>query len=687
MKFSKIIVVVFTLMFFSSCVLIHESRNKKRLENVEYETVYKDEEEKEFVSEEEISNRKETEIKDNNKVAAKIEVNPNEIWYHPNPWWRIESKPFSTSKDSLKIRRYAPQYGFSNYIDPITKSTSDEWSTWMNANNLNSYGNSVHHVWQSFISKYKAEMEAHPEYLAEVDGKRPGYGKTSKLCVSNKNVQNLFTEYIKSNIAANPTYSIYSIEPSDGTGFCTCSNCQKFGNVNDQIFQFANIIAREVKKTYPNKQLGLYAYYQHSDIPPFKLEDNIQVIVVPNGFQTVFSPFGMLRAWQKHHSNIGIYEYFGIAQSTGDQPRVTINNFLSNLNFIQKNNGKMLIYEAGANINAILAATMLSKIMMNPDLKWSEVYSKFLDDCFKDSQVPIKRLFDRWHTYGQLNENEINYSLYDLNEANQLAKNPLEVQRIRDLKAYIHFLIVYAEWNKDRTNKNSLIKYFDYLYNSSNRNIVNYGALVTLFAKHYKDDSALNIKYSLPKSKKSWVKYITDKEIDNNFEDDLKKYPPIKINYVSINDFESTLKKSTDYNNINTFEINLLNTKNVFIYSNSLSLKVTPQYKMTDSKALITVSDYLGNYVEQKLIDDGEAYSLSLPQKGLYIVTMNRVSSAKLKLDGQFLVLSGTTSKNQESKYTFYTINQNRQLQKINRTDKLTGTAPYYIIGNINIDK
>lgn len=689
MRYSKILALIFTTIFLSSCVLIQESKNKKRLESVEYETVYKDDDDEDFVFEEEIpnTNTKETEITDNNKVAAKTQTNPNEIWYHPNPWWRIESKPFLVSKDSLKIRRYAPQYGFANYVDPVTKSISNEWSTWLDNNNLNSYGNSVTHSWVSFINKYKKEFESHPEYLSEKDGQRPGYGNTNKLCVSNKSVQNLFVEYIKDRIKATPELDIYSVEPADGAGFCTCANCKKLGSISNQVYFLANVVAKEIKKTYPQKQIGILAYNFHSEVPDFKLEDNLKVVVAPQGYQTIYSPLGIMDAWKKAHNNLGFREYFGIVQRTGDQPRINVQYFLSVINYAQQNNFDMMIYESGANINAVIIASLLSKIMMNPSLTWEEVFNKFLDDSFKDSKVPVKRLLTRWHSYNSMDENEINYSLYDLREAASLAKNPNELQRIRDLKAYVHYLVLYKEWNVKREDINATKKYFDYVYISSNRNIVNVTGLVKLFAKYYKSDQELNTRYIASNKKKEWVNYISDSDIEKNFEADIKKYAPQKMDFLPIAEFDGILAKTPAKSFLSSYSSNIKSRNSQIVYSKNNTLTIKPTYKQDGTKTLISVTGNSGKFVEQKFLNNNESWAVKLPNEGIYTVTQTRVSAVNVNFEGQFLILSETTSTGQEAKYNVYTISSNKQLQKTDRIEKIKGSAPYYIIGNLNIDK
>ncbi|MCO5230879.1 MAG: DUF4838 domain-containing protein [Chitinophagales bacterium] len=666
MRYNQLFISVLVVLFLTSCVLIKERRNHKKHKNIEYETVYKDETEKlDFESTSRVSDS-------------------NEIWYHPNPWWRIKSEPFPMSKDSFDIRRYGPQYGFSKYINPIsTTIENDTWSKWVSKNHWDSYGNAVVHDWQSFITNKKSEFSEHPEYLAEKDGKRLGYGKTSKLCVSNPNVQKLYIQYTKEKIKKNPNLKIYSVEPSDGGGFCTCKACTKIGSISNQVFFMANAVAKGIKTEYPDKQVGVLAYNEHSEVPSFKIENNVKVIIVPNGFQTIYTHLGSITSWSQKHTNIGIYEYFGIPQWTGDLPRIPVKSILEKLDFIKKAGGNMIIYEAGTNINAAILASLFNFIIMNPSLTWDEVYEKFLDDCFANSKVPINRMLSRWYSYGKLGAQELNYSLYDLNEASKLTKDKNEIQRIRDLKAYVNYLIIYDEWINIRTTKDSLNAtkgFFDYIYNSSNRNIINVTALTQIWAKYISNESLSNrFKYTQIE-KKTWIKYMTDAEIDKLFEANYKKYNPKKSDYKTIYDYNTILKSQKNLRNLNNYQVNISNNTSINVYVSSKSITLTPEYKSSDSKTLLSIQGLDNNFFSQQFVESNQSWSVNIPENGIYIIGQNRVSSTLVKMEGSFIPLISTVTKSDESNYNLSKIGTDKKIISTNSKAPISDSAPFYLL-------
>lgn len=675
MYLKKLSLLLFISFFVSSCVLIQESKNKTKLANVEYEKVY-----------EEVKDTFKNTVEDNKIITEKNNLptleDTDKIWYHPNPWWRIASKPFPVSKDSFKYIRNGPQYGFSLYIDPISKQSNNyTWGNWKIKNYQKYEDGLIIHVWQAFISLYKETFSKHPEYLAEIDGKRLGYGKSNKLCVSNKNVQNLFIEYTKDRILKNPEYKIFSVEPSDGGSFCTCVNCSQLGSVSNQVFYFANQVAKEIKKTHPDKQLGLYAYNLHSDPPTFKVEDNVKIVLAPQGFQTNYSSMGMMKAWIEEHQNLGEREYFGIPQWTGDQPRIVIQEYINRVRYAQTNHFDMIIFETGTNLNATLLMTLLSQIMMNPSLTWEKVYEKFLNDCFKESKVPIKRLLDRWHSSDNFKTSDINYSLYDLNEASQLAKNSNEVQRIRDLKAYLHFLILYEEWNKDRKNTASLKNYFDYLYNSSNRNIVNVVALTRIFAKTYSSDKVLKLKYTYNTSQQNnWIKYITDQDIEANFQKDLKSYPPIFKEKISNQEIKNIAKRTSPQLLLDNYESPLKARAVLDIYSSNKSITIIPTYTQKDIQTMLSIYSKEGIFVEQRLLNDNESWTVQLPEPGVYTIMQNRVALVQINIKGKFSPILSVAPKKNDSQHTTRTINKKLELEPLDREKPIDETNSIYII-------
>lgn len=657
---------------FSSCVLIQESRNKKKLAEVGYVKVYEEDKDTFEVSEKKIV------VKD--KTTTNTIEDSDKIWYHPNPWWRIASKPFPI-KDNVAIRN-SPQYQFSNYVDPLTNQTDmNIWNDWQKINHQNYNEGSIIHNWQAFITIYKDIFSKHAEYLAEIDDKRLGYGKTSKLCVTNKNMQKLYIDYTIKRIKDNPQYKYYSVEPSDGAGFCTCVNCSKLGSISNQVYYFANQIAKQIKVSYPDKQLGLYAYYTHSDPPNFKLENNIKVVLAPEGFQTKYSNMGMMLLWINIHKNLGLREYFGIPQWKGEQPRIIIQNFINRIEYAQLNNFDLFSFESGTNLNATLLMALLSQMIMNSELKWSEVYNKFLEDCFKDSKVPIQRLFDRWHSTDVFNTIEINYSLNDLKEASQLTKNENETQRIRDLKAYVHYLILLENFNKDRTNSSALKNYFDYLYNSNNRNIVNTYALTRILEKAFVNDVTLKSKYTYNNTKdKNWIKYITDQQIDDNFKNDLKSYPPIFKEKISNQEINNIAKKASPTEFLESYQLPIKARNSMDIYSSNTNINITATYIQKDIQTMVSIYAKEGVFIQQKLLNNNESWMVQLPEPGIYTIMQNRVASVQINLKGKFSPILTDAPKTLNKEHTIRTINKKLQLEPLDKTQPADKTNSIYII-------
>ena len=158
---------------------------------------------------------------------------------------------------------------------------------------------SFSHSWAGYLTN--DYFKEHPEYYALVNGKRAPFetdkeGRLkyngSQVCTTNPDVISIFVEKIRKRY--NPEdRTIASISPNDGRGFCECEKCRALDHpelygpdegyegivLSDRIFTFVNEVAKEVKKTHPNLNLGIFSYTFL--LPPpraiDKLEDNIVV--------------------------------------------------------------------------------------------------------------------------------------------------------------------------------------------------------------------------------------------------------------------------------------------------------------------------------------------------------------------------------------------------------------------------
>ena len=153
----------------------------------------------------------------------------------------------------------------------------EAYSTWQ----LGGDGVECGHAYRSLVPPDEY-FEEHPEYFSLVGGKRE---KTSQLCFSNEDVQRIVVEKVRKQFDGSPATLAASLSANDWGLFCECENCAKMGeNPGAKSLAFANIIAREIRKTHPNRMVCFLAYW-YTFAPPsqVKAEPNVIVMVVHQG--------------------------------------------------------------------------------------------------------------------------------------------------------------------------------------------------------------------------------------------------------------------------------------------------------------------------------------------------------------------------------------------------------------------
>jgi len=135
-------------------------------------------------------------------------------------------------------------------------------------------------------------LKNHPLWFALYGGKRHNQlgSRLNQLCYSN---EELFQETVRFARAQFDQYNmdVVSIMPPDGyTAMCQCKLCEGKdtpehgyrGALSDYVWKFVNRVAKEVRKTHPDKKISNCAYGTYTQPPRNidKLEPNVQVIIV-----------------------------------------------------------------------------------------------------------------------------------------------------------------------------------------------------------------------------------------------------------------------------------------------------------------------------------------------------------------------------------------------------------------------
>ncbi|MCX6935134.1 MAG: DUF4838 domain-containing protein [Verrucomicrobia bacterium] len=198
-------------------------------------------------------------------------------WLFPGEWGDVVP-----NKDKLTIP-------FGQFTDKPVFSVREMHSAWVGEEAGDWYRRSRHNrtgfFGHSRLINPKKYGRQHPEWYAEMNGIRQAPPPENyKLCHANQLMVeasiNEVLDEIRERKADGTTrvhigykhlaedYSIISISPTDGGGFCQCSECLKMGSLSDRLQIFANRIAMAVREKYPDYSVGYYGSNSEAQKPP-----------------------------------------------------------------------------------------------------------------------------------------------------------------------------------------------------------------------------------------------------------------------------------------------------------------------------------------------------------------------------------------------------------------------------------
>lgn len=135
-------------------------------------------------------------------------------------------------------------------------------------------------------------LKNHPDWFALYGGKRHNHPnlRNNQLCYSNDELFREAVEFARVQLD-HFDMDVVSIMPPDGyTAICQCERCEgkespelgPRGRLSNYVWEFVNRVAKEVRKTHPDKKISNCAYGVYTEPPSNieKLEPNVQVIIV-----------------------------------------------------------------------------------------------------------------------------------------------------------------------------------------------------------------------------------------------------------------------------------------------------------------------------------------------------------------------------------------------------------------------
>jgi len=266
--------------------------------------------------------------------------------------------------------------------------------------------------WLLPVEKYYDE---HPEYFAEVSGKR--IKTNTQPCMTNPDVQRIVAEnLLKLAATDHEDCWFYAVAHDDNKTVCQCANCRAVneaeGTTAAAELQLVNYVADELAKVYPDKFIKFSAY-EISRRPPktMKVRPNVFVDLCP--IECDFSrpiPESSyfqnqafvkdIQGWSKLTDHLYVFDY---VTDFGDyfHPFPNLYALQGNIKFFLANKVRYLVEEGIHDTYhgdfAELKTWVLAKLMWNPDQDVDKLIDRFLAGYYGKAAPFVRQYIDELH--------------------------------------------------------------------------------------------------------------------------------------------------------------------------------------------------------------------------------------------------------------------------------------------------
>jgi len=332
---------------------------------------------------------------------------------------------------------------------------------WVRRNSLGSgVSGSVAHSWHRIAEAYNDVLLEHPEYFAEVGGKRqqPVYtdrvgkkrinGVFAKFELGNPVVRKMFVDYALNYFRQNPDADMVPMSPTDGGGFSSSEESRKLGDVSDAVYGLVNEVARAVNKEFPGKMVGIYAYREIAGPPSFPLEPNVYVELATLFNLSKYSNAQLIELWPQKTQNFGLYTYFSYYDADGSGipggPVSSISYVKSAIpDFAARNALIVTAQSSNAWGPHMRGYYLAAKLLWNPKADADAILGDFYEKAYGPAATVMKRYHERIERGAGaiITDNLLGAAFRDVDEASRLAKDrPDVLARLGDIKQYLRWI-------------------------------------------------------------------------------------------------------------------------------------------------------------------------------------------------------------------------------------------------------
>jgi len=332
-------------------------------------------------------------------------------WFMPGELGEDVPQRATVTVKSLKWRN-AADYDAIAGLTWAGGPGADDWRR-RNKGDVGATGYFFGHNWENIIPPNEENKKAHPEWFAlDKDGTR-----SHQLCSSNPDVIRITVEKANAYFEKNPDAVLFSISPNDGGGFCTCDKCQAIdvlygvtdGSQTDRFIHYANAVLAELKKTHPDKMVGILAYVSHTRPPVSAVPDpNYATMICHTPWEfchvhTMNDPNckpntrfrQMIEGWTKVCKHVSVYDYYGHFYIFAPWP--ITHDIRSDVPYmrrlgVQAFDSETQQHWCNQGINFYLAAKLLWDTDRNTDALLRDYYRRF----YGPAEKPMRQYWETW---------------------------------------------------------------------------------------------------------------------------------------------------------------------------------------------------------------------------------------------------------------------------------------------------
>ena len=233
-------------------------------------------------------------------------------------------------------------------------------------------------------------------------------------------------------------------------------------NISDQVFFVANKCADTLKVEFPDIQVVVLSYSEHTDPPTFPLKSNV-IVQMSYQFRQNTETESLTDAeltdrWAGHPMDpvtarlkLAVYPTFGEADWFNEEPVFDYLKMVNDIHYWNNNNMRGMSSESTYGMGIMgLGHYISAHIMWDMDMA-SNNAGTLIDEwyrlAFGPARVPMERMIKRWATSYLPISAELGWSYRDIQEAQTRAVgNPAVIARIDDYAGYLHYLRLRTEF-------------------------------------------------------------------------------------------------------------------------------------------------------------------------------------------------------------------------------------------------